>query len=83
MAGSRASWPRVSRRRPAGHFQHAQVVGRLPPAGQPVPVGQLGTQPQRLADGRVEQAGIGGVFDIRLYHERVSAGVEPVLRAFF
>ena len=66
-----------------GLVQCAQVVGGLPPAGQTVGVGQLGTQPQRLADGLVEQAGIGGVFDMRLHHEGVSAGVEPLLRAFF
>jgi len=46
-------------------FELAEQMGVLPPAGQLVRGGQLGTKPEGLADGIVKQAGVGGVFTDR------------------
>ena len=53
----------------------AEVVGILPPAGQPVRIGQFGAQPEGLADGFVQEVGVGGELDIGLHHKGVTACV--------
>ena len=61
----------------------AEVVGILPPAGQPVRIGQSGANPKGLADGFLQEVGVGGEFDAGLHHEAVTACVENFVRAFF
>ena len=50
----------------------AEVVGILPPAGQPVRIGQFGANPKGLADGFVQEVGVGGELDIGLHHKGVT-----------
>jgi len=55
----------------------------LPPARQALRVRQIGDPSQGLAHGLKKQTGVRGEFDVRLYHEAVTAHGEAVVRTFF
>ena len=50
----------------------AEQVGICPARGQLVRIGQFGAKPEGLADGFVQEVGVGGKLDIGLHHEEVT-----------
>ncbi len=68
--------------KPVGLLQAAHVIGVLAPVAEPGVLAQRGAGLDHLAHGVIQQMGIGGVMDVGLDDEGITAQGDPFARAF-